>query len=121
MNSINARDYKDFIDMLENSELDTKDVYQEIMRKEKDALDAINHIAEKRAKATAPRDVVAGMSLNDHYFRMIRCVRDIFTDCLVLTDPRELPWVFLDGDRKIYVGFLLVVMSLFLFFVTISN
>lgn len=115
-----ARDYKDFIDMLENNEVDTKDVYQEIMKKEKDALEAINQIAEKRARVTHSPDMVIKMSLSDHYFRLINCVKDIFTDCLVLTDPKELPWVFLDGDRKIYVGFLLVVLSLFMFFLTIS-
>jgi len=115
-----ARDYKEFMDMLENGEYEAKDVYQEIMNKEKDALATINRIAESRAKAISVPDLVAGMSLGDHYFRMTRCLRDIFTDCLVLTDPHDLPWVFLDGDRKIYVGFLLVVASLFMFFVTIT-
>lgn len=120
MDNNTAREYKEFLDMLENGEYEAKDVYQEIMQKEKHALETINQIAEKRAKASRPSDLVSSMSLGDHYFRMIRCIHDIFTDCLVLTDPRELPWVFLEGDRKIYVGFVLVVLSLFLFFVTIT-
>jgi hypothetical protein len=116
-----AREYRDFLDMLENSEMSATDVYQEIMLKEKDALESINKMIENKAMATRSPDAIANMSLSTHYFKMLKCFHDIYTDCMLCADPRELPWIFLDGDRKVYVGVLVMLVAVVLFLISITD
>jgi hypothetical protein len=118
---IKARDYKEFLDMLESSDYTANDVYQEIMKKEQAALDTMNNIAKERQKTNHFNTSLTKMSVSDHYFRLVKVMRDIFTECMVIKDPRDLPWIFLGDERKIYVGALLVFVALVIFFITISS
>lgn len=119
---IKAMDYKDFLELIESNDHTVNDTYQEIMRKEQVALEAMNAIAQaKQKERNLGKDPLLKMSLSDHYFKLVKIIRDIFTESLVIKDPRDLPWIFLGDDRKIYVGIILVFIAIVVFFVTVSS
>lgn len=118
---MNSKEYKEFMDMLENNEVYEKDVYQEILTKEKEYLDKINNIFQEKNKAKDDLKSFLSVSVTEHYFKFINVLNMIFKETITMPSIKEIPWIFLYGERKIYVGIMLVIISLFLFFVTISS
>jgi hypothetical protein len=116
---LESKEFRDFVEMLENGDVYEKDVYQGIMKKEKAYLEEVNKMME--TKASFKQQYFSKLSVGDHYMKFIDCLRKIFKESLLISHVSELPWIFLYGERKIYIGILLVVLSLFLFFISISN
>lgn len=116
---LESREYKEFIDMLESGQAYEKDVYQDILSKEKVYLEEVNKIMQ--AKKSMQQQYFTQLSIGEHYFMFVDCLRKIFKESLLISHVSELPWIFLFGERKIYIGILLVILSIFLFFINISN
>jgi hypothetical protein len=116
---LELKEYKDFIDMLESGNVYEKDVYQDIMTKEKLYLEQVNKMLETKASMKQP--YFSNFTVGDHYMKFIDTLRKIFKESLLISHVSELPWIFLYGERKIYIGVLLVILSMFLFFISISN
>jgi len=116
---LESKEYRDFMQMLESGEVYEKDVYHEIMTKEKTYLEEMNKMLE--IKASFNPKYFTQLSVGEHYFKLIDCLRKIFKESMLVSSVYELPWIFLYGERKIYIGILLVILSIFLFFISISN
>ena len=116
---MNSKEYKEFLQMLENDEISEKDVYNEIMSKEKSYLEEINKIVEN--KKSDNNNAFFNLSIPEHYMKFTKCIHNIFKECMSIKNIKEVPWIILYEERKIYIGLLIVVTSMFLFFVTIST
>jgi hypothetical protein len=114
-------EYKDFIDMMEKGELYEKDVYNEILTKEKSYLSDMNTFFNNKYKTINESKSFTMLSVSEHYFKFMRSIKNIINEIISSKSVYELPWIILYGERKIYIGVLLVLLSIFLFFVTISN
>lgn len=115
---MNSKEYKEFLQMLENDEISEKDVYSEIMSKEKSYLEEINKIVESKKSKDS---TFFNLSIPEHYMKFTKCIHNIYKECMSIKNIKEVPWIILYEERKIYIGLLIVVTSLFLFFVTIST
>lgn len=116
---LESKEYRDFMEMLESGEVYEKDVYHDIMAKEKTYLEEMNKMLE--TKASFSTKYFTQLSVGEHYFKFIDCLMKIFKESLLISNAYELPWILLYGERKIYIGILLVILSIFLFFISISN
>lgn len=115
---MNSKEYNDFLKMLEDGEISEKDVYEEIMRKEKSYLEEINKFIETK---TNYNNSFFNLSIPEHYIKFTKSIQTIFKEVMSTTNYKDIPWIILYEERKIYIGIIIVVISLFLFFVTVST
>jgi hypothetical protein len=114
-------DYNELLEMVSTPDFSAKDVYSEIMDREGTVLKAMDRYVEAHASKELSKTDPGRMSIADHYFKFIRTLRNIAIESAALKDIRDLPFVFLDGDRKVYIGALIVLVALVLFMAGMSE
>ena len=114
-------DYKDLVKGLaDGASKDT--IYEEIMAKEQNRIDLINRVVTQKQEAAAMSSLFYNNSLLEIAIAFAQAWRAIFTRLVVEKAPAT-QWqgILYDGDRKIYVGMMLVLVALFLYFVDASS
>lgn len=98
--------------------------YQEVMQKEDKVLDTLNRIADSKRIVDNKQTFFYNQSLVDIIAKFANTWLNIYTEIVVerqITHPKDIVNIFFEGDRKIYVGIMIVLISLFLFFIEISQ
>lgn len=97
-------------------------VYQQLMEKEDKVLDVLNRMVEK--DVTIGKKIFYNQTLIDISMKFSNNLVNIFEELFIERQFKslyDLQHILLDGDRKIYMGLLIVLVGIFLFFVDISN
>jgi hypothetical protein len=127
MSSIDAAyiDYKQLLSALETDDTVTPgSIYEQIMTKEKNAIDLMNRIVEKEHTFALDGTILYNKTLLEVVMLVANGWRSMFSQIFVersISGVPELLDVIFNGDRKIYTGILLVLIALVLFFVDIST
>lgn len=116
-------EYAELLRMLDASDGERAgDVYAQLLAKERDVLEVLNRVAVRRAEELRAERAVRSLintPVRELFHRFCRSLRDIFADVVALRSLREvadLPWLLLDGERKVHVGIVVVLAALALFF-----
>lgn len=128
MNTI-ADVYQDYNELMRDIDDATDDsannvkketIYESIMKKEENRINLLNRMMDKKQEEAGELGLFLNMSLSDIANKAVSIWWDIYMDVLYrkVTDPVELFW---KGERKIFVGLLVVVIATVLFFVNISG
>lgn len=112
-------DYKELINNLENDTVG--DVYQQLMEKEQKRIDLINHVVDQKNGHVWSNTILYNQTLLEVAMNFAATWKLIFKEMYV--ERRFDRWfdIFYEGDRKIYVGLMIVVIALFMFFVSSSS
>lgn len=95
----------------------TEDVYIDLMTKEKNVLDTINRVVNFEESNEKQTKLLYNYSVLDIFVLFCNTWYNIFIE-LVNEDMYKRPLVvFWNDDRKIYVGLMLVLIALFMFFI----
>jgi hypothetical protein len=114
------KEYKDFVNSVNDSS-QKDDVYNELMQKETNVLNTINRVAETELSKKNNTNLFYNKSLIEIAALFANTWANIFTE-LINEDMYKQPMqVFWNGDRKIHVGLMIVLVSIFLFFIQISK
>ena len=123
--SYNAdNEYENVLKLVEEKEGNKATIYQQLMEKEDKVLDVLNRMVEKDAKKSDKMLFFYNQSLIDITMKFSNNMVNIFEELFIerqFKSFNELQHILLDGDRKIYMGILVVLVGIFLFFVDISN
>lgn len=112
-------EYTSLIDMLEKSNLD--DTYKELMKKEEKVLDTVNHVVTHYETEQRKRKEFIHLSLHEIYHLMFLELPQIFKELTNARDVHDVMAIIFKGHRIIYIGILLVILSIFLFFMENSR
>lgn len=99
-------------------------IYQQLMEKEDKVLDVLNRMVKKDTTKSDKMLFFYNQSLIDITMKFSNNMVNIFEELFIerqFKSFNELQHILLDGDRKIYLGILVVLVGIFLFFVDISN
>lgn len=113
-------DYKDLVTSLDN-DVSNGTVYEQIMAKEQNRIDLINRVVDEKNQTKWDASIFYNHSLLDIAIKFASTWRTIFQQFVVDKNFENWKAIMYDGDRKIYTGLMLVLISMFLFFVNISE
>jgi|LauGreSuBDMM15SN_2_FD.fasta_scaffold00146_9 hypothetical protein len=113
-------DYKDLLKSLKD-EHNIGDVYQQLMSKEQARIDLVNRMVEQNENKIWEDTIFYNRSILTIALDFAGAWKAIFNDIYVERRFNEWQSVFYDGDRKIYVGMMIVLVALVLFFVSSST
>lgn len=109
--------YSDYQSVLELLKKDDTNVYQDIMKKEKQSLDTMNNAIKAFNDAEYAKKQFVHMSYVETVLKFADTLSDIIKDIQKTKNINEIGVIFLKGDRLIFIGLFLVIMSVFIFFV----
>lgn len=118
---IEYSEYKSLVDILEKSD-NHENTYQEVMNKETNVLKTINNVVNYYRDVDIKERQFVNMNISYVVYRFFNIWGDIFKE-LVNTDPKKLSLldVFTKDDRLIYIGVMLILISIFLYYIDISR
>lgn len=105
---------------LETNENTRGNIYEQIMQKEENAINLMHRIAEQKSNTQNIDSNVLNQSIREMARNSILQWMSMYND-IVQTKNYDIVHVFYNQDRKIYTGILLVLISIVLFFVEISE
>lgn len=105
---------------LENNQVTNENIYEKIMEKEENAINLMNRVAEEKLKNKEKSNTFLNLTIKEIFTVSIIKWLMIYNE-VVNFKNYDLKKVFYDGDRKIYVGVMLIIIALILFFAEISN
>lgn len=112
-------EYKDLMNLLNKA--DPKDVYEELIKKEDNVLNTINRVVNHSNEKEIKMQEFTNMSLDDIIHKLFWNLRLITNELYSIKTVQDLGKSLLKDDRKIYIGIMMLLISLFLFFIIISN
>lgn len=112
-------EYTSLIDLLEKTSLD--DTYKELMKKEDKVLDTVKHVVTHHETEQRKRKEFIHLSLHEIYHLMFLEMPQIVKELNNAKDIHDVMSIIFKGHRVIYIGILLVLLSVFLFFIEHSR
>lgn len=113
-------EYNDLLKLLEDDEKMRKDVYQDLVNKEKDVLDIISRVAEQKERASPFLTPFSRITVAEAIARFSFTWKNIVTE-LIESRGHNFFIIMLKDDRKIYVGIMIIMLALLIFFVGVSE
>jgi hypothetical protein len=100
---------------------DRGDAYQRLLNKEERVLRTVDRIVNKTRENIVEEQALLHMSLTDIAIRCLRTLQIVIDELLHMRSPYDIVRILWDGDRKIFLGILLVLLSFLIFFVSASS
>ena len=108
-------DYDSVVNLLQKS--DNGNAYQDLMIKEKDTLDKANNVIKYYNDRDYEKKQFINMSFYDTLMKTMDVFNDITSDIIKVQSITDFKDVMTKKDRLIYIGVLIVILSLFIFFI----
>lgn len=99
----------------------TGDVYKDLMLMENNVLNVVNRVAESKLKDDDNVKKLSGQTVGAIIATAANTWKNMFVEMLKIHDVSNLVPIFIQGDRKIYSGILLVLVGLFVLFVDLAS
>lgn len=114
-------DYKDLVSQLADG-ASKETVYEEIMAKEQNRIDLINRVVTQKQDAAIQSNIFYNRNLIEIATEFASVWKIIFTELVIDKAPVH-RWqsILYDGDRKIYMGIMWVIIAFFLYFIDASS
>ena len=97
------------------------DAYTKLVKKEARVLKTVDRVVNKARAHAVDERTFLNLSLTDVTINTMQQLQLMFDDALRVRAPADFKRVLWDGDRKIYVGLVLVLASFLLFFTHITS
>lgn len=116
-------EYKNLLKDLKNEDATKDTIYERLMTKEDNVLNLIGRVVDQKNQELFQDSVLYNQSLFEIMMKFANTWKSIMQEVLVekRSIPHEYMEIFYLGDRKIYVGMMLVFIALLLFFVSSSS
>lgn len=115
---IEYAEYNDLINIIDKSESNT---YTTLLKKEDKVLDTINNVVKYYKDKDTKEYQFIHKPVIEVFLSFFNTLIDIYTEILNMDKDTNIIDIFTKEDRMIYIGILLIVISLFLFYIKISK
>jgi hypothetical protein len=116
MSKLEYTEYKSVVELINQSDQDK--VYQELMGKETKTLDTINKVIKYYNDNDYKNKEFVNMSFWELVIRFGDIWGEMYNDLLKNKNILE---IFMKNDRPIYIGILLIIISIFILFIVLSE
>lgn len=107
--------YHDLLQLLKSDEASRKDIYSELMQKEDNVLHTISRVSSQERIKNLYESTFSHLSIKEILARFAFTWQNIFNELVVERMFDHIIDIFFEGDRKIYVGMMVVFIGMFLF------
>ncbi len=118
MPPISYSEYTSLVDILQKSD---EDVYEEVMKKEKNVLSTIDHVVNHIKENDIKSDQFINLSLSHVVDKFLLLIPEIIKEMSTVRSIQDLIKVISKEDRIIYIGIMLIIIALFIFLVESSS
>jgi predicted CopG family antitoxin len=120
------KEYSDLLKLLKDDEMSREDIYQELINKEKEVLDVVSRVASQDSHTKVSKELFPNLTFTEAIARFANVWTNIFTETVENASTGRMhnlhpSTLLLKGDRKIYVGAMLVIIALMMFFISITQ
>jgi len=116
-----VKEYADILQLLNNKSERKDDLYNALMDKEDNVLNTINRVANAKQTMDFQGTLLYNQSLLHVIALFGNTWKNIFYEIFIEKRYKEMGVILTDGDRKIYLGIMIVLIALFLFLIDISS
>jgi hypothetical protein len=113
-------DYRQLITSLDSAAESKDTIYEDIMNKEKNRIDLINRVVEQKNTQIWAKSFFLKHSIIEIAILFATNWSMMIEELIHIKSIDKLEDIFYDGDRKIYSGLMLVLISMFLFLIEIT-
>lgn len=113
------KEYDEILTALDEGNNDI--VYQDLIKKEKSVLDSINRVVNQKQSENVQSSQIAKMDVLKLISNFSFTWRAIFEELVIERRYREALHILTHGDRKIYLGIMIVLIAFTLFFIDAST
>jgi len=110
--------YYDMLKILDEDADMRNDVYDELMRKEKEVLNVVNRVANQKDSPSLL--TFPNISVTEGIARFSFTWKNIITE-LIDSRGKDTFIILLKDDRKVYVGLMIIILAFFIFFMSVSE
>lgn len=119
-------EYEKLASLLSNDDISKNEAYSDLMKKEENVLNILNRISKAKVKEQKQETDFTKVSLENLAYNLYKVGKDIFHELILFSSKEELSvndfiQIFIGNDRLFYVGFMIVLLSLVLFFIDVSK
>ena len=107
--------YHDLLQLLKSDEASRKDIYSELMKKEDNVLHTISRVSSQDRIKNLYESTFSHLTIKEILARFVFTWQNIFNELVVERMFDHIIDIFFEGDRKIYVGMMVVFIGMFLF------
>jgi hypothetical protein len=108
-------------DLTTGSVDDRADAYTKLLKKEARVLKTVDRVVNQARTDVVRGDTFLNLSITDIGLRTMRVMQLILDDMLHVRSLDDAMRVLWDGERKIYVGIVVISIAFVMFFATASN
>lgn len=119
MNELNYSEYKSLVDLIKSDDIYNK--YENLMKKENKVLDTVNHVIKNVKNIESQQNQIIHMSIYQIYNNMFLEIPKIMNELYRINNTNDIIIILTKNNRLIYLGIILVLISIFLFFIEISK
>lgn len=112
-------DYNEFKNLLDKSE--PTHLYEELIKKEERVLQTVNRVVDYSNRKELQAKEFMNVPIGQAPWKFLATMLDILNDLIKARDVGQAARAMFKEDRIIHVGIMVVITSLFLFFVESSN
>ena len=115
---IEYSEYKSLVDILQKSD---EDIYEEVMKKEKNVLSTIDHVVNHIKEENVKSDQFINLSISHIIEKFLLLIPEMIKELSNVRSLQDIIKVISKEDRIIYIGILLIIIGLFIFLVESSS
>lgn len=115
--SLEYSEYKAIEDLLTKSNQDN--VYEKLMKKEEKTLEAVDKVIKYYTDNKVKKNELASMTMMEIIVRFATIWTQIISEVMDVKYIKDIKYIFIKEDRLIYIGFMVILISLFVFLANI--
>jgi len=115
MAPIEYSEYKSLVDILDASSNDNASTYEDLMKKEKNVLDTVNHVVKHINDTDVKSTFILDKSLDTVAQQMFVMWPVVIKEFSTVKTPQDVISVVTKNDRSVYIGITLMLIAFFLF------
>lgn len=121
-NMLEYSEYKSLVDIIEKSQ-NHENTYEEVMKKEEKVLDTMNRVIKYYRDVDIKENQFVNIPVSKAVYRFFNVWLDIYNDLMDANTTKgvDIVSVFTKDDRLVYIGVMLVLLSVFLYYVEITR
>jgi hypothetical protein len=112
--SLEYSEFESVVNLLNQS--NNENVYQTLMQKEDKTLNTINNVIKYYTNTNLEKEQFINLSIQDILIKFANTWKDVIEELKKVKDIYDVYNVLMKKDRKVYLGLLFILISLFIFF-----
>ena len=105
--------YKTILETINTKDFEKENVYQELLNVEKNVLETVKRVTEH--EQTKKHSKLIDKSVIEHIYLFSNTWKNIIIEIFVEKQYKTLKEIFMNNDRKVYVGIMFIVIALVFF------